>query len=301
MMCRVQGCELPTYHDNPLVSPLTSFHGRLVRTFDALPERGKIVEIAKRVALVAIAPLTYLVLGLIALMGIALNRFVVKNHSAASEDVEEAETAAEGAQPAPEQQPDPVQGYEKFLSIFGGREAFERIPQLAEWDGRPRVGIMTAPIMWHDHPNYIYVLFHVQRPLLDRNTEQPNGRVRRSLEFLVFNKQAQVIAGGYEIGSDLMLNIPDPVEPGSLLEDIIYDRVRRLVNGEYVGYTKKYPGVALMKPANKDDFRPDDAYLTGEDLESYMDEPTLFYEVAEEEDRNRNCIRLSNPRPVPEV
>lgn len=265
-----------------------------MRTFDALPERGKIAEIAKRVALVAIAPLAYLVLGFIALMGIALDRFFVKNHSAVSENVEE----AEGAQHAPEQQPEPVQGYQKFLSIFGGREAFERIPQLAEWDGRPRLEIMTAPIMWHDHPQNIYVLFHVRRPVLDRNTELPNGRVRRSVEFLVFNKLAQVIAGGYEIGSDLMLNIPDPVEPGSPLEDIIYDRVRRLANGEYVGYTKKYPGVALMKPANKDDFRPDDAYLTGEDLESYMDEPTLFYEVAEEVERNRNCIRLSNPRPV---
>lgn len=52
-----------------LVKPLIYFHGHLVKTFSALPQKGAVLEVAKRIVFVIVAPLAYLVLGLLALVG----------------------------------------------------------------------------------------------------------------------------------------------------------------------------------------------------------------------------------------
>ncbi|HEX2583391.1 MAG TPA: hypothetical protein VHL30_04670 [Chlamydiales bacterium] len=63
----------PIYSTNPLVNPIINFHSKISSSFDNLPSQGKILEIAKRVALIAISPLAYLALGLLALAGLAFN------------------------------------------------------------------------------------------------------------------------------------------------------------------------------------------------------------------------------------
>lgn len=50
-----------------LVRPLYNYHGLLVSSFDALPQEGVFCELLKRICIIAVAPLAYLVLGLLAL------------------------------------------------------------------------------------------------------------------------------------------------------------------------------------------------------------------------------------------
>jgi len=145
--------------------------------------------------------------------------------------------------------------------------------------------------MRHDHPDKVFVLFHLTKPQLTRD-EIPMGR-ERYLDVLVWNKHTESLEGAQTDGDNLDLAATGSVAQGSLLEDVIYDRVRRLVTGQYVGYAKRYQGVLLLKPENKDDYRPNDAYLAGERLERFMDENTLRYEVAKEGgDDQRYALRL---------
>lgn len=282
-MCRIEGCDLPNYHYNPLISPLASFHGRLVKTFDTLPENKKVVEVAKRIVVCVAAPLAYLVLGLTALIGLALDGIFVKSHSI-REDVQDAGRVSE-------QRPQPPRGFDQFMAAFGGRDAFERIDVLTEWDGTISPEFMTSPIMRHDHPDKVFVLFHLTKPQLTRD-QIPMGRVHY-VDVLVWNKHTESLEGAMTDVNDLDLAANGSVAPGSLLEDVIYDRVRRLVTGQYVGYAKRYQGVILLKPENKDEYRPNDAYLEREMLDRFMDENTLRYEVAQEVGGDERCaLRL---------
>lgn len=56
---------------SPLVRPLCNYQGLLVSSFDALPQEGVFCELLKRICIIAVAPLAYLVLGLLALPGMS--------------------------------------------------------------------------------------------------------------------------------------------------------------------------------------------------------------------------------------
>ena len=67
----VQSVEKNPYIQNPLIAPIIHFHSRAISTFDDLPENGKVVEIAMRIAILVVSPLAYLALGILALVGLA--------------------------------------------------------------------------------------------------------------------------------------------------------------------------------------------------------------------------------------
>jgi hypothetical protein len=54
---------------HPSTAPLSTFHGRMVKVFSPLTAKGQLSEIAKRVALVAVSPFAYFLLGVVALLG----------------------------------------------------------------------------------------------------------------------------------------------------------------------------------------------------------------------------------------
>lgn len=64
---------------NPFVNPFTNYHHHVCKTFAHLPYDGKISEIYKRIVLCLIAPLAYPVLGFVAGIGIAKERFYDMN------------------------------------------------------------------------------------------------------------------------------------------------------------------------------------------------------------------------------
>ena len=50
-----------------------------------------------------------------------------------------------------------------------------------------------------------------------------------------------------------------------------------------MGLLHHYPRIGNDKPEDKNVYRPTNAYLTGEDLEAFMDEDCLFYELRPQE------------------
>jgi hypothetical protein len=80
-MCnRVDGNSFQTveYFEHPSVTPLLNFHGHIVKTFSALPQKGKAIEVAKRISLAIASPFTYLILAFIALIGYPYARTFTK-------------------------------------------------------------------------------------------------------------------------------------------------------------------------------------------------------------------------------
>ena len=63
---------------HPSLTPLCTFHGRIIKTFSSLPPTGKLYEVAKRVLIVALAPLAYLLLGLLAVVGYPFSERITK-------------------------------------------------------------------------------------------------------------------------------------------------------------------------------------------------------------------------------
>lgn len=56
-----------------LITPFQNYHGRVVATFDQLPEHCPVLEIAARVCTLIVAPVAYLILGLVALAGLGIS------------------------------------------------------------------------------------------------------------------------------------------------------------------------------------------------------------------------------------
>src|ERR1700733_2698814 len=67
----VQSLEKNPYIQNPLIAPIIHFHGKVVSTFNDLPQNGKVLEVAMRIVILVVSPFAYLVLGISALIGLA--------------------------------------------------------------------------------------------------------------------------------------------------------------------------------------------------------------------------------------
>jgi uncharacterized protein (TIGR02452 family) len=67
----IQSLDKNSYMQNLLIAPIIQFHGKVISTFDELPQNGKVWEVAIRIVTLAISPLAYLALGISALIGLA--------------------------------------------------------------------------------------------------------------------------------------------------------------------------------------------------------------------------------------
>lgn len=86
---------------------------------------------------------------------------------------------------------------------------------------------------------------------------------------------------------------PDPIERGSLPEKLMFDRVRRLMRGEFVGVMKLYPHPYWERQLDIDN-PPADAYLEGDEFKDYMGINYMnYYEQKAEE--NVNEVILHHP------
>ena len=55
---------------NPMIKPLLTYHNELMKTFKPLPKNNKVLELSKRIGLVAVSIFAYPILGIIALVGL---------------------------------------------------------------------------------------------------------------------------------------------------------------------------------------------------------------------------------------
>lgn len=62
------------YIHRPSFQPLKLFHGYFIRSFSSLPEKGKLLEVVKRICLICVAPFAYLALSCVALLGVLCSK-----------------------------------------------------------------------------------------------------------------------------------------------------------------------------------------------------------------------------------
>jgi hypothetical protein len=268
MSCKVEGCNNPSnYHYNPLISPLMELQGRIAKTFDQLPEEGKVTEVAKRIGYIAAAPFIYLGLALVALAGLILNGIWESKHISEIKKIKD--ETIEGL-PCPE-----------MIKALGGAEKVRNLPKI-DWNGFLDPKLMTHPVMQGKHGGAPYFLFKYLKR--DLETEEYIGALiqpyyKAQMEYIGWDNESGVWKGVYAEESELNLRVSSAkILKGSLGEKHMVDRVSRLMRGEPVGRLKRYSKTMIIKPENKNDYRPNDSYLKGEELEEYMDLETLFYE-----------------------
>ena len=79
--------------------------------------------------------------------------------------------------------------------------------------------------------------------------------------------------GNFNIG------ILSDINDGSLGQKYMLEKISRLIQGKPIGQLKKYD-IGGKKPEDKSTYRPNDAYLKGNELDEYMDiEDAYFYET----------------------
>jgi len=283
MACKIEGCNSSKYHYNPLITPLKNFHGRVVKAWDNLLKDG-LGEVVKRIGTFVIALIAYPGLGLVALGGLVSNKFWLTKHP---QVIDSAKKHIEVGQ-----------GYEGMVKALGGKEVCDDLPEINHWrSGEMKLDELQTSVMKGSHrdDSSFFVFSYFKRELNDDDMEllKRSGEyigysaVKEGGDFVEVEDECEYVwqgnVNGYQ--SELNFRAQQDIPVGSFLEKCMLDRIKRLMQGEPVGRLKEYPGllICIGKPDNKDDFRPTDSYLKGEELEIFMDEDCEYYEVEVEE------------------
>lgn len=259
--------DLPL-HEHKLISPLINYHGRILKTFQELPKEGRLQEIIKRICYVIAAPFCYLILSLTALLGWIHDKTFSTNLSQSEDD--EFEVIADERiffQPAHRS------GLEGLYHAVGGRRVYEAIPVIETFDGQLNIDEYTTPILKGSHGDgKIFVIFCYLKSV-------PHGddQLDVQAEYIGWNPNLETWSGFCH--GDPQLNFGAHIVKGTLLEQMLFDRIKRLRSQQPLGLLQHYPNIGNEKPEDKNLYRPDDSYLTGGDLEAFMDEDCLLYEV----------------------
>lgn len=256
-----------SYTEHALITPLIRFHGRIVRTFDELPQNGKIIEVIKRVIIVIASPFAYLVLGITAFIG----AIQVKCCKVTTENNE-----IDIPQTANPIRPQDLSGLNGLYQALGGRTAFNAIPTIRNFDGQLNIEEYTTPIMkgFHGEDKVFLIFCYLKRiPHLENQFEV-------QAEYIDWNPVLEKWSGFCQGEPQLNFNASNGIAKGSLLEKMLFDRIKRLKNRRPMGLLQHYPQIGNEKPEDKDIYRPHDAYLEGDDLEEFLDEDCLYYEAS---------------------
>jgi len=169
----------------------------------------------------------------------------------------------------------------QMVDALGGIDQVLSFPKIGEWTGQITKSELKAPVMRGDDGSLLFCYF------------KQGDRAKITGEYLKRNKDG-TWEGAYSFPSELNLRVSNlKIKDGSLEEKYMLDKIHRLMNYKSVGRLEIYFENMFMKPADKESFRPTNAYLKGEDLTAYMDIETLFYERALKESTD---IFLWDPR-----
>lgn len=171
-----------------------------------------------------------------------------------------------------------------MVEALGGKENFLKVPELKNWNKDYYSKSINAPVMRGVIDGEPFILFSYDYEV---NKATKHGR-----ECLRWAKNTQSWQRASFSDSQLSLDLnknPD-IKANSKAETFMLDRIKRLVNGGYVGILDNYsdktgrPIFSLPKISDLDSLRPKDAYLKGQDLEDYMELDTVVYEKAPTEE-----------------
>jgi hypothetical protein len=266
MSCKVQGHTGSNYQRNPLISPLLDFHGRFLKTADNLRQEGKFAEVCKRIGYIVAAPFAYLALAFLALAGIIFNPIWKNKHVKKVEVIEK-----EKFEGIPSE----------MIQALGGVEKVRNLPKIVNWNGSN--DILPFPIMFSEHKDGPILIFTTRKAMPYYDLYPNSYYIMFPIEAIQWQDKTETWRIKNPKESELGLRCSIPIKKGSLEEKYMIERIARLVKGEPVGKFKQYTNKntsapVFSKPDNKDEFRPADSYLKGEELEQYMGLNTVFYE-----------------------
>lgn len=172
----------------------------------------------------------------------------------------------------------------QMVKALGGIKKVMSIPIIENWNGEITVDDLKAPVMIGSHRDGTPFLLFCYTTSKSR---APTG------EYL--GRKEGGWGGAYCYPSELNLRSPNVIKDGTLEEKFMLDRITRLMNKRAMGTLERYEGSLASKPSkDKNSFRPNNAYLEGDELDAYMDLDTLFYEIKPSE--GKTCILLHNPQ-----
>lgn len=162
----------------------------------------------------------------------------------------------------------------QMVDALGGVDQVLSFPKIEGFTGQITRKDLKAPVMRGDDGS---LLFCYLKSSIDSYGER---KIEVTGEYLRRNKTG-TWEGTYAYPSELNLRVANlTIKDGSLEEKYMLDRINRLMHYKPVGRLEIYLEDIIMKPADKESFRPTQAYLSGEELTAYMDFETLFYERA---------------------
>ncbi|PJD95533.1 MAG: hypothetical protein CK425_08440 [Parachlamydia sp.] len=155
----------------------------------------------------------------------------------------------------------------QMVDALGGVDQVLSFPKIEGFTGQITRKDLKAPVMRGDDGSLLFCYLK-------------SSKIEVTGEYLRRNKDG-TWEGTYAYPSELNLRVANlTIKDGSLEEKYMLDKINRLMHYKPVGRLEIYLENIIMKPADKDSFRPTQAYLSGEELTAYMDFETLFYERA---------------------
>jgi hypothetical protein len=277
MSCKIEGCQLPKNHFNPLIAPFTRWHGKVVKSFEAFPKKAIAKEIAKRIAILVAAPFAYLALGILALAGLLSHSDYKRNHRI---ELKSAKLKKQDEMELQKKKIEESQGLKGMINALGGIQNIRELHPPADWKGTFELKELSSPVMSYYHqqnPCFIITYLKPQKTVEDNFQFKKEGTTLCS-DIILWdrkNEEWKLLNDG-ELGYHPSKSF---IAKGSAHEKFMLDRIGRLIKGEPVGMLQNYPGMGLFIPEDKSSYKPADSYLKGEDLVAYMKIPTKYYEV----------------------
>lgn len=162
----------------------------------------------------------------------------------------------------------------QMVEALGGVDKVLSFPVLEKWKGEITKSHLTAPVMRGSHSHGPFLLFSYCK-------RDERGSFSTSGEYLGRSKGGW--GGAYATRGEFSLGGGYSLLEGSLDEKYMLNKISRFMKGEAIGLVTQYPGVILIKPADKSQYTPKDAYLDGEELLAFMDLDTNCYEKKPED------------------
>ncbi len=167
----------------------------------------------------------------------------------------------------------------EMVDALGGIQRVQLLPRQNCWNGRIDTKDLTASIAVGSYlmngREYPYLLFCYCK-FSDRT-----GKYHVTGDWL--GRTENGWCAPYAYPSELNLRSANTVTDGSPEAGHMLDKIKRLVNREAIGKVERYRDVLLVKPEERDEWRPENARLEGEALDQFMDLDTIFYERKPEE------------------
>jgi hypothetical protein len=157
----------------------------------------------------------------------------------------------------------------EMVEALGGIDAVLNLPVLEGWNGDIKLEDLSAPVMrGFSKGGKPFLLFSYLKCV-------PDTVWRVDGEYLGRGEKGWK---GVRDTDQFSLGGPNFIQDGTAEAKYMLDKIKRAMKGEAVGLVQQYKGIWINKPEDVESFRPDNAYLEGDELTAFMKLSPFHYE-----------------------